>query len=90
MFLRQGIWLEIIRFFFLQKCLQKSTIIDSMILCEYKIKQRKVVESMSKRKIIYMIITMLLSVGCFTSYGDVKASGESVYNIDVRHLFLSS
>ena len=25
-----------------------------------------------------MIITMLLSVGCFTSYGDVKASGESV------------
>jgi len=42
------------------------------------IKKRKVVESMSKRKIIYMIITMLLSVGCFISYGDVKASGESV------------
>ena len=51
-----------------------------MISCEYKIKQRKVVESMSKskRKMIYAILVLLLSISCFTGYGNVKASGESV------------
>lgn len=51
-----------------------------MVSCEYKIKQRKVVESMSKskKKMIYAILVLLLSISCFTGYGNVKASGESV------------